>query len=92
VLRRGYSLAIRRQLLPHRPAFPTLKVKNARQGFFERSDFERLREHLPEPLRNAVTFAYCSGWRIPSEVLALTWDRVDFAAGVVRLDPQLQER
>jgi integrase len=33
-----------------------------------------------------VTFAYLTGWRVPSEVLRLTWDRVDFGAGVVRLD------
>lgn len=86
ILRRGYSLAMRRQLLPFRPPFPTIRVSNARQGFFERGDFERLREQLPDPLRNVVTFAYCSGWRIPSEVLPLPWDRVDFDAGVVRLD------
>ena len=28
-----------------------------------------------------------TGWRVRSEVLPLTWDRVDFRAGVVRLDP-----
>jgi integrase len=45
-----------------------------------------VRAGLPEPLRNVVTFAYLTGWRVPSEVLPLTWDRVDFRAGVVRLD------
>lgn len=34
-----------------------------------------------------MTFAYCTGWRTPSEVLPLTWAQVDFAAGVVRLEP-----
>jgi integrase len=32
-----------------------------------------------------VTFAYSSGWR-KSEVLGLTWDRVDLTAGTARLD------
>lgn len=41
---------------------------------------------LPEPLRAPLEFAYLTGWRVPSEVLPLTWDRVDFAAQVVRLE------
>ena len=45
-----------------------------------------MRAALPEPLRNVVTFAYLTGWRVPSEVLPLTWNRVDFTAGPVRLD------
>jgi integrase len=32
-----------------------------------------------------VRFAAITGWRLDSEVLPLTWDRVDFAAGEVRL-------
>jgi integrase len=86
ILRRGFTLAVRRQLLPFRPAFPTLRIDNARQGFFERDGLERVRAALPEALRNVMTFAYLTGWRVPSEVLPLTWDRVDFAVGVVRLD------
>lgn len=35
-----------------------------------------------------VEFAYYTGWRIPSEVLRLTWAQVDFSAGVVRLEPR----
>lgn len=86
ILRRGFTLALRRQLLAFCPAFPTLRVSNARKGFFEREELERVRAALPEPLRAVVTFAYLTGWRVPSEVLPLTWDRVDFRAGVVRLD------
>ncbi len=32
-----------------------------------------------------MTFAYWTGWRVYSEVLALTWPRIDFDAGTVRL-------
>ncbi len=46
-----------------------------------------MRRRLPEPLRPVVTFAYVTGWRVPSEVLTMTWNRVDFQAGTVRLEP-----
>jgi integrase len=36
--------------------------------------------------RPAITFAYITGWRIPSEVLPLEWRQVDFTTGEVRLD------
>ena len=44
---------------------------------------ERLR--LPSYLRPVISFAYRTGWR-KSEILNLTWDRVDLREGLVRLD------
>src|SRR5205823_9312066 len=41
---------------------------------------------LEAPLQGVLTFAYFTGWRIPSEVLVLTWPQVDFDAGLVRLE------
>jgi len=38
-------------------------------------------------LRPAVTFAYLTGWRLPGEILSVTWSNVDLDAGTVRLDP-----
>jgi len=32
-----------------------------------------------------MTFAHYTGWRLRSEILVLTWDRVDIEAGTVRL-------
>jgi integrase len=85
--RRAYTLARKEGLLTTRPEFPVITVDNARQGFFERADFEKVRAELQsETAKNVVTFAYLTGWRTRSEILPLTWDRVDFAAGVVRLD------
>ncbi len=69
------------------PPFPVISIQNARKGFFERRDFEAVRAHLPEAYRGAVTFAYLTGWRTPSEVLPLRWKQVDFQAGTVRLEP-----
>jgi integrase len=64
-----------------------LTLNNARQGFFERAEFHAILEHLPAYLRAPLTFAFVTGWRVKSEVLPLTVDRVDLSAGVVRLDP-----
>ena len=85
-LRRGFSLAIRAGHLTHRPVFPVLSIQNARQGFFERAEFEKVREQLPAPLRPVVTFAYLTGWR-KREILNLRWRDVDFTAGMIRLEP-----
>lgn len=69
------------------PPFPQIAVQNVRTGFFERADFEAVRSHLPEAFRGPITFAYLTGWRVPSEVLSLQWKQVDFSAGTVRLEP-----
>lgn len=87
LLKRMYTLAIQGAKLLVRPHVPMLAENNVRTGFFEREQFESLIGHLPEPVRPVVTFAYITGWRIPSEVLTLQWRQVDFEAGTVRLDP-----
>jgi len=69
------------------PPFPQIAVQNVRTGFFERVDFEAVRSHLPEAFRGPITFAYLTGWRVPSEVLTLRWKQVDFSAGTIRLEP-----
>lgn len=45
-----------------------------------------MRAHLPAHLQLLATFLYLTGWR-KGEALGLTWDRVDFRAGAVRLQP-----
>ena len=69
------------------PPFPQITVQNVRTGFFDRNDFEAVRSHLPEAFRGPITFAYLTGWRVPSEVLTLQWKQVDFSAGIIRLEP-----
>jgi integrase len=58
----------------------------SREPRAEREQFEAVRTALPAYLQPIVTFAYCTGWRVPSEVLTLEWRQVDFEAGTVRLD------
>jgi len=57
---------------------------NAKQGFFEASEFETVLRHLPEHLQDAARFAYACGWR-KSEVVGLRWEWVDAAAGQIVL-------
>ncbi len=85
VLKRAFHLAkIAGKADP--PPFPTVTVKNARKGFFERHQFEAVRAHLPSELQPLFTVAYHSGWRTRSELLPLHWSQVDFQAGTLRLD------
>ncbi len=69
------------------PAFPIIRLDNARKGFFEEAEFRTLLTQLPEYLHAPMMFAYLTGWRLASEVLALTWNQVDLSAGTVRLEP-----
>jgi integrase len=67
------------------PYIPMLKENNVRKGFFEHGDFMKLRKALPEYLKDFVTFAYKTGWRM-SEITSLTWAQVDLVNGIVRLE------
>jgi integrase len=86
IFRRALNLAVRAELLPHRPAFPVIKVSNARQGFFEEPEFRTVLAHLSGEVGAVAEFMYLTGWR-KGEVLSLQWRQVDFTAGVVRLEP-----
>jgi integrase len=86
-LKRAFSLAIQAGKLITKPHIPLLQEDNVRTGFFEPEQYVSVIAHLPTHLRPVITFAYVTGWRIPSEVLTLEWRQIDFAAGEVRLDP-----
>ena len=83
-LGRMLTLAVRSRRLPVKPPVPTIKLQNARTGFFETEDVERVAQFLPECIAAVVRFAYPTGWR-RSEVLGLEWRCVDATA--VRLEP-----
>jgi len=85
-LKRAFSLAVRHNKLTTRPCIDLLDEDNVRQGFFEPEQLAAVLAHLPAPIRPVIEFAAITGWRIPSEVLPLTWGQVDLAAGTVRLE------
>jgi integrase len=85
-LKRAFNLALQADQITRKPPhFPRLEEQNARQGFFEPWEFEAVLARLPEYYRAPVTWAYYTGWRMYSEILPLTWDRVDLEVGTVRL-------
>ena len=88
LLKRMFTLAVQARKLLHKPYVPLLEERNTRKGFFEQHQLASVSTHLPAPLRPVITFAFITGWRIPSEVLPLEWRQVDFAAGEIRLDPE----
>lgn len=86
VLGRMFTLAIKAGLLTTKPPLPSIRVSNARRGFFTEDEIRRVLQHLPEDLRGPIEFAYITGWRI-GEVRKLTWTRhIDHDALVIRLE------
>lgn len=86
-LRRAFRVAVERQRLRPGsvPAFPSLKVDNARDVFYTDAEIAAVRQELPPALRNLWTVAAWTGWR-RNELFRLQWAQVDFPAGVIRLD------
>jgi integrase len=64
-----------------------LAEDNVRKGFFEREQFEQVRNRLAPLYQGVVTLAYFTGWRVNSEILTLEWRQIDRDAGVIRLEP-----
>lgn len=85
-LKQAFNLAVKRTppRLTHVPYIPMLTEDNARQGFFECDEFERVASALPAHVADVARFAYLSGWR-KGEILPLQWESVDRQAREVRL-------
>jgi integrase len=71
------------------PDIVPLEVRNTREVFFERGEFERVLAAVSpaagaRSLRNLFRFTYATGWRMQSEVKRLRWDaNVRWDAGLV---------
>jgi integrase len=89
-LKRMFSLAVQAGKLSSKPYIPSLEENNARQGFLDHGSFLALKKHLPDYLKDPVTFLYLSGWRV-SEMKTLEWRDVDTAGNVVRLRPEVSK-
>jgi integrase len=88
LLAQAFKRGVERQRISKAPRIRKLSEKgNARQGFFEKADFDKMVKHLPDYLEGFVKFGYYSGWR-RGEVRSLQWVDVDLAAKVIRLRPE----
>ncbi len=87
LLGRALRLALKSRRILRAPEMPgKLPEKNARQGFMEPEQHTKILEaaaKLP-PMDEVCRFAYATGWR-RGEILGLTWEMVDRAAGEIRL-------
>ncbi len=54
----AFRLAIERKRLSDAPKIRWLSEFNARQGFFERAEFDALVKHLPEEIADFARFGY----------------------------------
>jgi hypothetical protein len=86
-LRHAFTLAARNTppLVASVPYISLLTERNRRTGFFEREQFEAVREHVPDYLKAVMTVAYYTGWRVPSELL--TRERSHIVNGMLILEP-----
>jgi integrase len=87
IVKRAFALAMQSGRVYAKPHIPMLEEHNVRAGFFSPEQFEAVRRALPAELRPVATFAYYTGWRVPSEILSLQWHQVDRLRGIVRLEP-----
>lgn len=85
-LTQAIKLAAEKKFLTRVPTVKKYRENNARQGFFEVDDFERVVLLLPDDLQDFVRFAYHAGWR-RGEITKLEWRDVEDE--VIRLRPQV---
>ena len=83
-LRAALMLAKRQGRLMAIPYFPSIEVRDARQGFVEPDEIARIVAALPDPINDAAQLAYLIGWR-KQEILDLQWSMLDRVGGVLRL-------
>lgn len=88
LLRRAFKLGVvnGKVGLAHVPDFTELlqKEQNARQGFWEHSEYETFRDALPVDEQPMFIFGYWTGCRF-GEIAQIEWSQVDFAGRAVRL-------
>lgn len=87
LLAQAFKLGVERQRISAAPKIRKLPERNARQGFWEKADFNQMVKHLPKHLQGFAKFGYHSGWR-KGEISSLEWADVDIAAKVLRLRPE----
>lgn len=87
VLRSAFRLGYHHDLIARVPAIKLLPEHAVRNEFFTPEEVDALLPCLPEYLRDAVLFAFLTGWR-RGEIIGLKWTNVNRSGGVIRLEPE----
>ena len=87
VLRSAFRLGHHHELIAKVPAIKLLPELAVRNEFFTWTEVDTLLPCLPEYLRDAVLFAFLTGWR-RGEIIGLQWTNVNRSGGVIRLEPE----
>lgn len=86
-LGRAFAIAVRDGLLSFKPSIPRLLKpnENARQGFFERADFEAVMAEIKDSdVQDFLRWFYYTGMR-PGEIRSLSWSGFDRETWSLRL-------
>lgn len=86
IVRRGFTLGMREDppLVRRAPYIPKLEEDNARRGFIEPEQYEKLLEELPIRLKALYVCGYHTGAR-KGELRKIRWEQVDSDAAIIRL-------
>lgn len=87
ILHRAFTLGKQEEppLIGRIPKIQRLEEGEARKGFLEPEQFDRLLEELPDRLRAMFVVGYHTGAR-RGELRKLRWEQVDFTAREIRLE------
>lgn len=87
IIKRAFKLGLRDGSVSHIPHIEMLPEDNVRAGFFSPEAFQSLLRFSNPLLRQIVTVAWFTGWRLESVIL-LEWRNVDLSRGLVGLTRQ----
>jgi integrase len=82
IVKRAYRLGALKGLVSFVPHIEMLPDGPERDGYYSRAEFDALMAAAPPLVRNILTVAYITGWRLRS-ILRLQWNQVDLKDGFV---------
>lgn len=86
LLNQAFNLGLLQKKVTSKPFIRKLPEQNARDGFFEHDEFERVVKNLPEYLQDYARFNYLTGWRT-GETKSLRWTDVERKTRMIHLRP-----